>query len=790
MRRWVSPRLTQAAGYPSLTRRCCAWVTLFTALSATVPTARGEEDRNFEALPLQVQYRVLLEPWIRAAMTEIRFLQDDMAVYGLGQSGHWHMQAHDTAFCAFAVLGTDPQTDEARVGMTKAELRRIALAMLRYTLRSHHSGGGVCTDGKSWGHTWISSLGLERMSVGIDALEACLDETLRALYAKVCASEADYLLTRPVTAGLIRNNHPESNQWQGNVTHRAAVLNPGHPHAADWREQASVLLVNSLSTPSDETRSALVDGKPVSARFVGANMFDSRACNHHGYLNVGYMYITQSNLGIYHFACKRRGVRPPEALYHNALEQWRVNKACTFDDGRLARLGGDSRVRYAYGQDYAIPVWLLARDVFGDADAERFERGWLRQVRAEQKANSDGWFMRERLSGLQALSPLYFQRLEGDKACTLAYGAYWRRVFDFDAMPRRSVDAPTRWQDAHHGAWLQRGTRRFASWVWHGAMKACGLCVPSDRSDMAEWQHNLAGQVCGMGAQNVAVPVTWTGYAYEGGFATCGRAEMISKNGIAEGSEVPGLGQIDLAFCALPDDRTTVVIQRAVTRNPCYLLRVRGFSLSVPNDALNGFTRTLQSAAGRRVLRALPDRFEIVSPEGRWLNLDGRLGVVELYGGAPHVARLPERQIPLNIWNSAGPKRGGGYLYCEEIGQNIREGAAYFGARATIFDCAAAVVVADAADTAAIAADRETGAVPLADADLRAVRVRDARGTLWGLLANFSTEAKSLDSEPVSGWLGSGAVPLHAATHQIAPHGIAVWRLAGQGDVTTAGVRP
>lgn len=789
MRGRVSPRPAHHAGHPERARRARVFVSLLAALGASVLTAKEAELPAFEALPLQCQYRVLLEPWIRAAMTEIRFPGDGMAVYGLGQSGHWYMQAHDTAFCAFAVLGTDPQTDEARVGMTKAELRRIALAMLRYTLRSHRSGGGVCTDGKPWGHTWISSLGLERMSVGIDALEPHLDEGLRALYAKVCASEADYLLTRPVTAGLIRNNHPESNQWQGDVTHRAAVLNRGHPHEAEWRERASVLLVNSLSTPADETLSALVDGKPVSARFVGANLFDSRACNHHGYLNVGYMYITQSNLGIYHFACKRRGVRPPEALYHNALEQWRVNKACTFDDGRLARVGGDSRVRYCYGQDYAVPVWLLARDAFGDADAERFERGWLRQVRAEQQANPDGWFMRERLAGLQTLSPLYFQRLEGDKACTLACGAYWRRIFDFDAMPRRTVDAPSRWQDAHHGAWLQRGPRRFSSWVWHGAMKACGLCVPSACSDLAEWQHNLAGQVCGMGAQNVAVPVAWTGYAFEGGFATCGRAELISRHGIAEGDDDPGLGQLDLAFCALPDDRTTVVLQRAVTRNPCYLLRVRGLSLSIPNDVFNGFTRTLQGAGDRRVLRALPDRFEIVPPDGRWLNLDGHLGVVGLYGGAPHVARLPARQIPLNIWNSAGPKRGGGYLYCEEIGQNIREGAAYFGARATIFDCAAAVVVADAADTAALAADRETGAVALADADLRAVRVRDAQGALWGLIANFSAVAKPLDPEPVSGWLGSGAVPLHAATNRLAPHGIAVWRLAGQG-VATAGSRP
>ena len=731
----------------------------------------------FEQLPLQRQYLALLEPWAKAAMTEIRFVGDDTAVYGLGQAGHWYMQAHDTAFCAFAVLGTDPNTDEARVGMSKAELRRIALALLRYTLRGHMAGGGTCTNGKPWGHTWISSLGLERMSVGIDALDAHIDDELRALYAKVCASEADYLLKKPVAAGLTQNNHPESNQWQGDISHRAAVLNPGHASAAAWREQASVLLVNSMSTPSDAKNGAVVDGKPVSARFVGANMFDSRACNHHGYQNVGYMVITESNLGLYHFWCKRRGVKPPEALYHNALEQWKMIKACTFADGRLARVGGDSRVRYCYCQDYAIPVWLLARDAFGDADTEAFERGWLRQVKAEQSSNAEGWFMRERLSAMQALSPLYFQRLEGDKACSLACGAYWRRVFDFDKAPRKAVAAPAQWHDSFHGAWLQRGERRFASWAWHGAMKAGGLCVPAGASDMAEWQFNLAGQVFGMGAQNYGDPKTWTGYAFEGGFATCGVSDLVSRKGLAEGDDDPDVGRIFLAFCALPDDRTTVAIQRARTSNAAYLRRVRGLALSVPNDVFNGFSRTLHAAEGKRTLAAVPKAFECIRNAGNWLNLDDKLGVVSVYGGNPEVARLPARQIPLNIWNSDGPKPGGGYLYCEEIAQGVQEGPTYYGPRATLFDCAAVVMTADAAATAAYAGAGGAVQVTVSDPHLRAVKVKDAGGAGWLILVNFSESPKAFSNAQLAGWLGGAGEPMHRDAGRLEPLGIGVWRL-------------
>ena len=35
----------------------------------------------------------------------------------------------------------------------------------------------------------------------------------------------------------------------------------------------------------------LLDGKPVSEWFMGANFFPNYALDHHGYLNVGYMVI-------------------------------------------------------------------------------------------------------------------------------------------------------------------------------------------------------------------------------------------------------------------------------------------------------------------------------------------------------------------------------------------------------------------------------------------------------------------------------------------------------------------
>lgn len=713
-----------------------------------------------------------LEPWIKAARQEVRFLSADLAIYGLAQHGHWYMQAHDTAFCAYAILGTDPETDESRTGMSKEDLRKTALAMLRYTLRTHRAGGSVCTDGIAWGHTWISQLGLERMSAGIDALSDYLDPELRTLYAKVYASEADYLLTVPLLAGLTKNNDPESNMWKGATLFRAACLNPKHKNAALWRKTSQKYFINSMATPSDKNNSSVFDGMKVRDVWVGANMFDSRACNHHAYQNVGYMNITLSNLALLHFWCKRHGFTPPESLYFNALEQWKVVKACTFDDGRLLRAGGDTRIRYCYCQDYAIFVWMLAHDKFGDGDTEAFERGWLKQVFREQANNPSGWYMFNRLEDLWNVSPLYFTRIEGDKACSLASAAYWHRTFDFGKITPKKIEAPKSWQDDFHGAQLQKGPKRIASWVWQGAHKAGGLCVPSNRSDMAEWQYNLAGQIFGTGTKNICMPDHWTGFSFEGGFVTCGQSKIISSGSLAEGDHTPEIGTLDLAFSALPDDQTVIVAQRARSKTSNYLRRVRGLALSIPNDVFNNFERTVITADGSKKLRALPKQFELLDNKSNWLNIDDALGVVALYGGDPKVARLSKPQVMIH--NQGLPKTIGGNLYCEEITQSPSEGITFIRENSIIFDCASVLLTADSKTTRRYAEQNSARRIATDDPDLRLLIVKGADNANYCLAINFSDKDKKINAEKTFGQ--KNLQTIGTSSPVIPKSGVLIWK--------------
>src|SRR5690606_9322235 len=110
--------------------------------------------------------------------------------------------------------------------------------------------------------------------------------------------------------------------------------------------------------PADAEDATMLEGKEVRQRFRGANFFPNLALDHHHYLNVGYMVICLSNIAMLHYSFQRAGRPRPQTLYRRSADLWQVVQRMIFADGRLCRVGGDSRVRYCYCQDYLIPVLI------------------------------------------------------------------------------------------------------------------------------------------------------------------------------------------------------------------------------------------------------------------------------------------------------------------------------------------------------------------------------------------------------------------------------------------------
>lgn len=222
--------------------------------------------------------------------------------------------------------------------------------------------------------------------------------------------------------------------------------------------------------------------------------------------------------------------------------------------------------------------------------------------------------------------------------------------------------------------------------------------------------------------------------AFEGGFVTCGAVMEGVNVTVAEGSVCTDQVVTHLAFAALPDERTCLCLQFVVAADDrvVYLSELRDLHLSIPNDLLNGYRRTLRSAAGETVLCSPPPCDEVMECEGPWLNVDDCLGVVVLNGG--------DR---LRVDRSA-KRRAGRYesLFTEEICVHVQREVVRCGAGEVLSDIGFAVLSGTTAeDTARV----QGGALSSRQERLRGLWVDGANGVRYALVANFSDRVLRTD---------------------------------------------
>ncbi len=653
--------------------------------------------------------------------------RDGLICYGAGEHGHWGVHTHQKAFSAFAVAAVTEHIDWSKYPLTRERVLEEALGMLRYSLRTHLTGDFVCTDGEKWGHNWIYTLGIERMMHGVEAIGAYLTEEDRAMLRRVFESEAEFLLNEyPIRAGLeasTGDNRPESNIWNGATLYRAALMYPDLPNREKYLKKAQEFFANGISIPSDEYSEEVIDGRRVKDMFVGANMFESFACNHHGYMNLGYMVISLSNVAMLHFSLKGMGVKPDDIIYRHLQEQWKLVRTLTYDDGRLLRIGGDSRARYCYCQDYAVPVWPLIEDVLGE-DCSGLEKNWLDIIRTETRVNGDGSFLSNRFGAFEESSPVYYTRLESDRANVLSMALHWHEKYTLAAAGKPEKLAS--WHDDYHGACFVSGENRAASFVWCASEKPQGLLVPWDDSSLAEWRYNLCGRITGVGRSNFDEVLCHREEMFEGGFVTSGSTLVYSDNFMAEGQLKETMARKHIAFAALPDSASVLCLQEARALNRTYVSSVKGVLWNVPNDIFNARQRLLTHERGRDWLQGgdyarVPEMIDA----GKWVNADGKIGLASLHPLT--IVRGGFRQVEIK------GRENSGTLYAEEICAPCSTRRRWYSRGEEILKAGFAMGLGTAEDTERLAASL----FALRDEGLCSVGAVGADGKTWLLAANF-----------------------------------------------------
>lgn len=680
-------------------------------------------------------YASLLAKWVAFSQKHLYYCpeREGLICYGAGEHGHWGVHTHQKAFSAFAVAAVTDGIDWASVGLTREQVLEQALGMLRYTLSTHLTGDFVCTDGAQWGHNWIYVLGVERMFHGIEAIDPYLTDSDRAMLKAMLLSECDFLLEEyPIVAGLTQNNKPESNIWNGATLYRGAMMYPDAPNRERYIEKAQRFFANGISIESDEDSDEVVDGRRIGDLFVGANMFDSYATNHHGYMNVGYMVICLSNIAMLHFSMKARGVKADDIVYHHMYEQWKLINTCTFSDGRLLRIGGDSRARYCYCQDYALPMWALIEDVYGE-DCSALENGWLRILQAETGVNGDGSFLSNRFGAFEERSPVYYTRLETDRANVISMALYWHARYGLDAQkPHELLES---WHDDYHGAAYVGTGNRYASFVWRASEKPQGLLTPKDESSLAEWRYNLSGRIEGVGRQNFDEVNDHREQMFAGGFLTCGSTIAYSDNFMAEGQLRETMARKHVAFAALPDESGVLCLQYADALNRTFVAQLRGIYWNVPNDIFNGRQRTFVHEHGTDFLRGgdYAKQYETIDA-GRWVNVDGKVGLASLTPLT--IVRPGKRQVEIK------GREDSATLYAEEVCAPYSIRRRWYDRGENLIDVGYAMTLGCRHCTRALS---DSLFAPKLAGKLRAIGAKGKDGKIYVLIANFGAQSQAFD---------------------------------------------
>ena len=571
--------------------------------------------------------------------------------YGINTCDSWMIQSNLNIAGALLALAEEPELPGAC--LSHDELRSCALKIFRNVLRIHKTGGKNGPDGKCWGNTWISVLGLERMAHTFELLRKYLNDEEKELFDRLCQNEADFLLadTFPVVGGIDafeEKNKPESNIWNGSFLFRTALDFPSHPNASAWKNKATRFLLNGISIPEDSSSQELFAGIPLSAWHAGPNFTENFSLDHHGYLNVGYMVICLSNMAYLEYLYRRRGIpAPPETRFHGR-ELWNVLRNFIAPDGRLLRIGGDSRSRYTYCQVYLLSALEFVINVLKDPEGEILLDNLLDLMASEQQENPDGGFYSTRLAPMRRTSSFYYSRIESDPPAVLAYlltsGRCARRPSPVKALPPR----PERfqWSDDFHGASVIRTQESFRSFVHRANKGMCVLCVPPERSDMAEWTENMTGE---FGFREKGGKLSTSLRNFDGGFVADTQGTVWEKRPFGEGETPHSILKIRFTAAALPDGKTMICREKAsLLRDYAFGEGWKAMRFFVPNDRFNSFRRLYTADTKELILEGRAEQDEIIETNSRQLICDGKLAWTALSPHTFKIFRSKKQNVLLN----------------------------------------------------------------------------------------------------------------------------------------------
>ena len=321
-------------------------------MSGLADIADVKPDWSMPENDLSRRYLRLLEAWIPVGVAH--YAEWDVRP-GCGHffgGTYWYgMETARTAeLCMLAALS--PEYREQDVGVSRADLLRMATAALRYLCFTHDTGPDDCVRPSSpWSHEQLvgtkwgergkdffrqsqCAWSVAPMARTAFMLRDRLDDDLLAMVARVCEDYVTRFADMEPRNGVYLDTQTEENGWTAWGMTAAALFLARHPDAEQWLDAARRWLLAIALTPQDAFNAGMISDRPVRDYFhkLVTTLPDFWAENH----DTAHPTYTASGIGFAGATAdlhKLHGRPIPPEIYWNRREVYRTLCRTACDHG-------------------------------------------------------------------------------------------------------------------------------------------------------------------------------------------------------------------------------------------------------------------------------------------------------------------------------------------------------------------------------------------------------------------------------------------------------------------------
>lgn len=500
-----------------------------------------------------------------------------------------------------------------------------AIAGIRYAAETHITGARKCIDGKQWGNSWQSAMWAANMGFAAWVLWDDLDAGLRKSVEQAMVYEANRFLDRKPPGNRWGDTKAEENGWDQICISLAPNMFREHPNAPKWEQKSIEYMMNTVSVPRDAKDGTIRDGRPVKDWVSTANYHPDFTLENHGFFHPTYAMVSPAEVGQGAIFYAYAGRPIPQAAGHNLKHTWMLLQSFMLPSGYWA---------YPQGMDWALNsdghihylAWLATYSK--DPLAAGMEKQVAQYIRGHRRVHGDETFAgrasrlgfaREAITGERIAYCLMFHKLLSSTASERTI----REAKELIGVRRHSlVDLITHRTDS-----------KFASFSWKNKIMGLVMPIGPGHDGNPYFTTPYTSSIVGSFVLSPTVPE---------GTRVVGRSWRKTDSGFeTEGTLLLNGGLLEQRLKFTSVGEKTVIYQDVVTaRADVCIAQELGVPIGIENDEFTGDRRMLYHQDGSQVVMG-PDTDSLIRISGKWANVDGRLGILQVVGSG-----LAYRDVP------------------------------------------------------------------------------------------------------------------------------------------------